>query len=291
VHHQAAFTCSILNSQPMGFYSASSLVRDAQAHGVEVRPACVVRSAWDNLLEREGERVALRLGLRQIKGMPEAAAKAIVAVREEAKLSSLADLVRRAGLKKNEVEALAEAGALAALVLERREALWRARAPRAGGLFEGTAIEADEDVGLPPASPLEQLVLDYGRVGLSIEDHPMKHLRAGLDRTGVKRAVDLREGKHGEAVTVAGLVIGRQRPATASGITFVTLEDETGTINLIVHKSVFASGYAVARHAKLLLVRGKLEKEGGVIHVLARTMERLGLPRGKALDAKSRDFR
>ena len=172
----------------------------------------------------------------------------------------------------------------------RREALWRARAPREGGLFEGLPIEADEDVGLPALRPFEQLALDYGRVGLSIDDHPMKHLRADLARRGVRRAVELGRVAHGSSVVVAGLVIGRQRPGTASGVTFFTLEDETGMVNLIVQARLFAESYAVARHAKLLLVEGRLERQGEVIHVMAEAMERLHLPDGEEPPTRSRDF-
>jgi error-prone DNA polymerase len=315
VFHPAAFTCALLNAQPMGFYSPSSLVRDAQAHGVTVRPVCVLASDWDNLLEydeasgartlpeggRRGEldeQPAIRLGMRQVKGMPEVAAQAIVAARREAPFRSLADLVQRTGLKKNEVEALAEAGALAALVPERREALWRARAPRAPGLFEGLPMEGDRDVGLPALGRVEQLILDYGRTGMSIEDHPMNHIRpritgARAGRAGRERvhtARDLLHTKDGKNVVVAGLVIGRQRPATASGVTFITLEDETGVINLVVHKRIFTEQYLVARHAKIVLVRGRVEREGEVIHVLVRKMERLDLPGDEPLAARSRDF-
>jgi error-prone DNA polymerase len=275
----------------MGFYSPSSIVKDAQRHDIEVRPPCVVRSDWDCTLEGP----ALRLGLRQITGMGEAAARAIMAARASspspsAPFVSVRDLAFRATLKKNEVEALAEAGALEALVPSRREALWKARAPREGGLFHGMDIESDEDVGLPPMPKIEQLSLDYSRVGLSIGDHPLRHLRDRLQAKGVLRAEELLPLAHGTRVTVAGLVIGRQRPATASGITFVTLEDETGLVNLVVRRDVFAENYAVARHAKLVIVKGKVEREGIVIHVLAETLERLTLPGGKEPPARSRDF-
>ena len=286
VHHPAEFACALLNAQPMGFYSPSSIVKDAQRHGVEVRPPCAVESAWDCTMQ-DG---ALRLGLRQIRGLGEAAVAALTAARAEAPFASLRDLVHRARLRKNDVEALAEAGALERIVPARREALWRARAPREGGLFEGLAIEEDEDVGLPALRPLEQLALDYGRVGLSVDDHPMRHLRAELTPRGVRRAEELRTIAHGSAVTVAGLVIGRQRPGTASGITFVTLEDETGMVNLVVQRTVFADNYAVARHAKLVLVRGRLERQGEVIHVLALEMARLALPDGEEMKVRSRDF-
>jgi error-prone DNA polymerase len=291
VHHPAEFACALLNAQPMGFYSPSSIVKDAQRHGVEVRPPCVARSPWDSTLEPSaGPHRALRLGLRLIRGMGQGVADAIVKARREAPFASVDDLIRRAHLRKNDAEALAEAGALSTIVSARREALWRARAPREGGLFAKLPIEPDEDVGLPALRPLEQLALDYGRVGLSIDDHPMKHLRAGLAERGVRRAEDLRRVAHGSSVAVAGLVIGRQRPGTASGITFFTLEDETGMVNLIVHATTFAENYAVARHARLLLVEGRLERQGEVVHVLAETMERLLLPDGDDPPTRSRDF-
>ena len=290
-HHPAHFACALLNAQPMGFYSPSSIVQDAQRHRVEVRPPCVIAGAWDSTLEPSGVALpAMRLGLRQIRGLGEAAGLAITRARSAAPLSSLADLVRRAELDRRAVEALAEAGALDRLVPSRREALWRARAPREGGLFQGKDIEADRDVGLPALRPLEQLTLDYERVGLSLHDHPMSHLRAELAGLGARRARDLPALAHGTAVIVAGMVIGRQRPGTASGVTFVTLEDETGMVNLIVQQTVFAESYAVARHAPLLLVRGRLEKQGAVIHVLAETLSRLSLPDGEEPKTRSRDF-
>jgi error-prone DNA polymerase len=292
VHHPAAFACALLNAQPMGFYSASSLVKDAQRHGVEARPACVARSDWDCTLEpaADPKSPALRLGLRQIKGFGEASAQRIVEARAGGPFASLQDLVKRAHLRRLDLEALAEAGALVTLVPARREALWRSRAPREGGLFEGLAIEPDEDVGLPPIRPLEQLSLDYQRVGLSIHDHPMRYLRVRLGRRGVRLASDLLELGDGTPVSVAGLVIGRQRPGTASGITFITLEDETGMVNLVVRRDTFAANYGVARHAKLLLAEGRLEREGEVIHVLVHGLERLSLPSGEELPVRSRDF-
>jgi error-prone DNA polymerase len=295
VHHGLEFSCALLNAQPMGFYSPSSIVQDAQRHGFEVRPPCVARSDWDSKLERVREertdaQSAMRLGFRLIRGLGEGAARAIMAARAEEPFGSLRDLVHRAHLQKDDIEALAEAGALTAIVPARREALFRAHAPREGGLFEGLDIEPDEDVGLPPMPKLTQLALDYGRVGLSVDDHPMRHLRDRLRALGVRRAEELRALRHGTAVVVAGLVVGRQRPGTASGITFVTLEDETGFVNLIVRRDVFAENYAVARHAKLVFVKGKLERQGEVIHVVAETLERIALPDGEELPARSRDF-
>ncbi|MBD0321728.1 MAG: error-prone DNA polymerase, partial [Gemmatimonadetes bacterium] len=293
VHHPAAFLCALLNSQPMGFYSPSSLVKDAQRHGVEVRPVCAVQSDWDCTLEPPAAGAtgpAVRLGLRQIRGIGEGVARSIMAARAEAPFASLQDLIRRARLKKNEIEALAEAGAFAVLVPERREALWRARAPREGGLFAGMAIEPDEDVGLAPMPKLTQLSLDYGRVGLSLHDHPLKHLREKLAAQGVRTAAELRSLADGSWVMVAGLVIGRQRPGTASGVTFITLEDETGMINLVVQQNIFADNYGVARHARLLWAKGKLERQGEVIHVLALELARVSLSAEEELPGRSRDF-
>jgi error-prone DNA polymerase len=293
VYYPAEFACALLNAQPMGFYSPSSIVKDAQRHRVVVKPPCVIASAWDSTLEAppKGSKIpAIRLGLRQIRGLGPGVAEAIKRARAEGALTSVPELVRRAHLKKNDVEALAEAGALEALVPARREALWRARAPREAGLFDGVDLEVDEDVGLPKLRPLEQLALDYGRVGLSIHDHPVRHLRDQLARAGVKRAGDLPSIAHGETVSVAGMVIGRQRPGTASGVTFVTLEDETGMANVIVGAQLFADNYAVARHTKLVLVRGRLERQGRVIHVLAEAIERLALPDGEEPKVRSRDF-
>ncbi|MFO0760047.1 MAG: error-prone DNA polymerase [Byssovorax sp.] len=295
VHHPEAFVCALLNAQPMGFYSASSLVKDAQRHGVAVRPVSITESRWDSTLEppdagSASRRRALRLGFRLIKGLGESTGRDIEKARDEAPFTSLEDLILRASLKKSEIEALAEAGALAPLVPERRNALWRARAPREDGLYEGLAIEGEGDIGLRPMPALQQLALDYGRVGLSLHDHPMKHLRDELRQRGVRRAEELAKLRDGCTVRVAGLVIGRQRPGTAQGITFFTLEDETGMVNLIVQAKLFGDNYAVARHAQLLLVKGRLERQGSVIHVLALSLTRLDLPGGAEIASTSRDF-
>ncbi|MDC3962298.1 error-prone DNA polymerase [Polyangium jinanense] len=288
VHHQAAFTCAILNSQPMGFYSPSSLVQDAQRHGVIVRPVCVVSSGWDHFLEDAG---VIRLGMRLVKGFGWSGAEGVLRARAEAPFTGVADLVRRAGLQKNEVEALAEAGALEALVPSRREALWRARAPRLpDGLFAKVPLEEEKDVGLPKMRPAEQLVLDYGRVGLSLHDHPLRHLRPRLEQEGTVTAASIKERRTGESVRVAGLVVGRQRPATASGVTFVTLEDETGVINVIVRKDLFEASYAAARYAKIMAVRGRVERQGEVVHLLAEALDRLDAPGKRGVPTRSRDF-
>ncbi len=286
VFYPAEFLAAILNSQPMGFYSPSSLVQDAQRHGVAVFAPCVVKSDWDTRLEGDG----VRLGLRLIRGVGEASGQKLLAARRGGPFVSVDDLMVRSGLGRDVVEALGEAGALAALVPERREALWRARAPREGGLYKGRSIEPDRDVGLDPLPPLEALAMDYGRVGLSLHDHPMKHLRARLSERGVVTAERLHHKKNRSKVVVAGLVIGRQRPGTASGVTFFTLEDETGPVNVIVRADVFADNFVIAKTAPLLLVRGRVEREGDVVHVLALGMERIDLAQEEQMSFRSRDF-
>jgi error-prone DNA polymerase len=292
-HHPAAFACGLLNAQPMGFYSPSSIVQDAQRHGVRVRSVSVMESNWDHSLEEDalshGDR-ALRIGLRLVKGLGEASGLAIEAARKEKPFSSIHDLAIRTDLKKNELEALAEAGALEALSPGRRQALWDALAPRDPGLLRVAEPNAADAPRFRPHLKVEQLLLDYGRLGLSIDDHPMRHVRPHLARRRVSRARDLPGIVHGTSVRVAGLVTGRQRPQTASGITFMSLEDETGIINLIVHVKTFEQHRHTALYARLLFVSGTLERDGEVIHVVVRAMERLELPNDEPLPARSRDF-
>ena len=285
-HHPAAFAASLINSQPMGFYSASTIVRDAQKHGVEVLPVRVGDSDWDCTLTSDSE-PRVRLGMRLIKGLGEPTARAIERARAEHVFRDLDDLVQRASLRRGAVEVLAEAGALEELVPGRRQALWRARAPRAGALFANEVIR-EVDVDLPPLRPAEQLVLDYTRVGLSIHDHPMRHVRKKLRRRGVLRADQIARVPNGASIALAGVVLNRQRPATASGVVFMTLEDETGMANLVLWASVFDANRHTAVHASMLLVHGKVETHDGVTHVLVERLERLDTPGG--MRPRSRDF-
>jgi error-prone DNA polymerase len=308
----AHFTCAVLNSQPMGFYSPSSLVKDAQRHGVEVRGVDVMTSHWDSSLEAPSEsskiksrfsqaQRALRLGLRLVKGLRKQAGERIVAVRcERRHFNDLAEFVRLTELKRDEVQALAEAGALESIVPERRQAMWNARAPRLTGLFSN-ATWNEPKVALPPLLPQQQLLLDYQRVGLSVHDHPLNHLRAALQRRGMFTATQLKDVAHQTRVQVAGLVLSRQRPATASGVVFLTLEDETGTINVVLFSKVFEQFELEARHSSLLSVVGKLERQvtlpkgdelgkpTPVIHVIAESLTRLDVP-GRDVHPPSRDF-
>ena len=329
-HYPAHFCCALLNSQPMGFYEPTTLVRDAQAHGVEVRDVCIERSDWDSTLEEpdvSGGRVkshapgaqrALRLGFRLIKGLGEDCARRILRARAHSKFFSLNDAIHRARLKKDEVEVLAESGALERLEAGRRNALWRAKAPRTPGLFEGIS-SVETLVEFPSLKPAEQLVLDYGTKGLSVEDHPLRHHRKRLSKLGAVRAADLLYLPKGRRVAVAGLVMARQRPATANGVVFLTLEDETGSANLIVYAAVFEKYHHIARHAQMLFVAGRIERDsrlplpvrmeaesegvtsdstlvGGVdsqtpvIHLLVEHIERWDNEARPALRVRSRDF-
>jgi error-prone DNA polymerase len=308
-HYPAHFICALLNSQPMGFYSPSSLVKDAQRHGVEVRQVSIEKSFWDSSLEPSsdacrvqsdwpGASKALRLGFRLVKGMGEASGKTIEAERAAQPFTSLDDVVRRAKLRKGEVEALAEAGAFEEFVKGRRHALWKARAPRTEGLFAKLDV-AEPSVVLPALHAQEQLLLDYSRVGLSVNDHPMRHLRSRLAQRQVVTSAALQELSQGTVTWVAGLVLTRQRPGTASGVVFITLEDETGTMNLVLYSGIFDKFYLAARHSALMLARGKVERqvtqprEGEVgkatpiIHVLVDHVERLDV---LEVTSRSRDF-
>jgi error-prone DNA polymerase len=305
VHYPAHFACALVNSQPMGFYSPSAIFQDAARHGVEVRDVSIVESFWDCTLEAPSEaseiestypeaQRAVRLGFRLVKGFSERTARRIEAARAESPFSSLDDMVRRVDLHKDELELLAESGALEPLVRGRRNALWQARAPRVAGLFRESDV-VEPRVELPPLRAAEQLVLDYGRKGLSLQDHPMRHLRARMKARGVITTAELFETKAKSRVSVAGLVTCRQQPGTASGVVFITLEDETGNANLILWRSVYERLRLVARHATLLLAHGEVERQQAephhtpVVHLVVHELERLDLSESR-LRVPSRDF-
>jgi error-prone DNA polymerase len=300
VHHPLEFACALINSQPMGFYSVSSIVRDAQKRDVLVRSPDVTQSDWDCTIEVRPAprpvRRALQLGMRIVKGMGEEAAQRIIRARGESPFRDPKDLAVRAELRTDQMDALAEAGALSSLASERRCAMWLVREPDQGPLFE-KGPSNEPAVSLLPLADVEQLRFDYARLGLSVDDHPMRHLRARMKKRGVVTSAELFYLRHGTLAKVAGLVLSRQRPMTASGVVFVTLEDEHGMTNLILTPAIFDRSYRIAVHARLLLVEGKVErtprvaKEGEhpVIHVLVEKLEALQLPGG--LEARSRDFR
>jgi error-prone DNA polymerase len=290
-HEPAAFTCALLNSQPMGFYSASQLVQDAQRHGVRVRPVDINHSGWDCSLEADEKGAAvLRLGFRMVKGLSEEAGQRIVEARSAGAYSQVQQLCERADLNRHELGVLASAGALRPVSGDRHRARWAvAGAEKPLPLFP--SMERFEPAPLL-RKPTEgqDIVADYRTTGLTLERHPVCLLRRHLDRYRYVRADELSRLRHGQRVNVAGLVITKQRPGTASGVIFVTLEDESGQVNLVLWKQVAEQYRAALLNARLLGVAGELQVEGKVIHVIARQLfDHSGLLGD--LSVVSRDFR
>ena len=290
-HEPAAFTCALLNSQPMGFYSASQLVQDAQRHGVSVRPVDINRSDWDCSLEADDTgAAALRLGLRMVKGLSKEAGERIAAERTSGDYTQVQALLERVDLDRRELGVLASSGALQSLSGDRHRARWDvAGAEKPLPLFPSMErYEATPLLRKPTEG--QNIVADYRNTGLTLERHPMCLLRRHLDRYRYIRAEQLPTLGNGQSVNVAGLVITKQRPGTASGVIFVTLEDETGQVNLVLWKQVAEQHRAALLNARLLGITGELQIEGQVIHVIARQLfdhsDLLG-----DLSVHSRDFR
>jgi error-prone DNA polymerase len=278
LHHPAEFLCALLNSQPMGFYSPSQLVQDAQKakgerRGVEVLPVDVLESDWDCTLEPafHGDR-AVRLGLRMANGLGQPAAERILASREASRFASVADLATRAALQRRDLSALAKAGALQRLAGNRHAALWQAAGiePQTP-LLRGTAAR-EEDPDLRAPTEGEDIVADYASTGLTLGRHPLALLRTRLARGRSITAEALMRLPHGSRAKVTGIVTGRQRPGTASGTVFVTLEDETGWVNVIVWPGLVEEQRRELLGAKLLTVFGALERDGEVAHLIARRL-------------------
>ncbi|MDX1576359.1 MAG: OB-fold nucleic acid binding domain-containing protein, partial [Kiloniellales bacterium] len=283
-HYPEVFAAALLNSQPMGFYAPAQIVRDAREHEVEVRPPDVNASDWDCTLEPSaGACFALRLGLRQIKGLAEAEARALVAARGNGYVE-VRELWRRAGLGAKALEALARADAFGTLGLGRRAALWAVKGLPlgAGGTGGGTlplfAAAGEEEQGeepevvLPQAALSEEVVDDYRSLRLSLKAHPVSFLRGELAAMGLVEAARLLELPDGTWVRLAGLVLVRQRPGSAKGVIFATLEDETGVANAVVWPDVFARYRQTVLKASLLLVEGRLQREQTVIHLVAQRL-------------------
>ncbi|MDG2003483.1 MAG: error-prone DNA polymerase [Novosphingobium sp.] len=280
-HFPAAFACGLLNSQPMGFYAPAQIVRDAREHGVTVLPADVNCSEWDCTLEEEegtqGHPIALRLGLRQIDGFHEHVAAQLVAAREAGgAFADVTALKERAGLSPATVERLASADAFTSLQLPRRQALWDARSLIAGDelpLFAAMAARGEGAEKAPtalPAMPLsEEVVADYQTQRLSLKAHPLAFLRAPLGERGFIRCSDLRKRKYRAMVQIAGVVLIRQRPGSAKGVCFITLEDETGVANIVVWPHVMERFRRVVMGARLLEIRGRVEQDDDVVHIIA----------------------
>jgi error-prone DNA polymerase len=274
-YHHAAFTAALLNNWPMGFYHPSTLVNDAVRHDVEVRPIDVTRSGWRCDVEDAGR--ALRLGLRYVSGLREETGRRIEAARAAAPWASLADFAARAEPNERELTTLAEVGALAALGGTRRQALWQVDAiGKSGALF----ARVDPDAGAAPVALLEmtgmeEMAADFRAGSISTGPHPMTFARAELARRGVKRAADLRGVPNGRRVAIAGVVVVRQRPSTAKGFVFVTLEDETGFANAIVTPQRFAQHKHVIVASNGLIIEGVLQNLDGVVSIKADRFEPL----------------
>lgn len=272
-HHPDVFCCALLNAQPMGFYATAQIVRDAQLHGVEIRPVSVNESMWDCTLEApSGSRHAVRLGLRMVKGLSATHADDLVA-RRGAGYRSIEDMWRRLSVPVATLERLAEADGFLTLDVDRRQALWiiRGLSDTRLPLFDTIPAEPDPEpvVALKAMTAGRQVVEDYRSTGLSLRRHPVSFLRRDLAARGIVRCADLLTIRDGKRVEVAGIILVRQRPGSAHGVLFVTIEDESGHANLILWPDVFEKQRRLVLSASMIACRGKLQLEGEVIHVIA----------------------
>jgi error-prone DNA polymerase len=301
-HYLAAFTCAMLNNQPMGFYSPATLISDAKRHGLKVLPIDVQHSDWQCTLEELGDAdrdkysdpFALRLGLRYVKGLHQQTGETIMQARNDDVFASEYDLQRRIPeIRKPELILLAKAGALnwAGEKHHRRTALWRAeRAGQSvGPLFEDVpdTYESDTSEPLAAMSTEERLVEDYKGTGLTVGPHPMSYHRSRLTSMGITRAADLHTMQDGIYARIAGCVIARQRPGTASGFVFLSLEDESGISNAIIQPDLYERNRVVVTSGKILLVEGTLQNQDGVVSVKASAVQHLAFSN---VDVRSHDF-
>ncbi|MBI6954000.1 error-prone DNA polymerase [Pseudomonas sp. CCOS 191] len=290
-HEPAIFTCALVNSWPMGFYSPDQLLQEARRQGIEVRPVDVFHSEWDCTLEALGENeLAIRLGLRQIRGFSEDDARRLEQARALRPWRDVEDLCLRVGLDGRARARLADAGALRGLAGDRHQARWQVAAVQAQlPLFAEVESTLEQAVALPTPSIAEDLAADYGTLGTTLGPHPLTLLRTRLRALGCRSSRELTGVEHGDSIAVAGIVVGRQRPQTASGVTFVTLEDEHGMVNVVVWRDLAERQRRELVGSKLLKVSGRLEQESGVRHLIARRLEDIS-PLLQGLDVRSRDF-
>ena len=289
-HHPDAFACALLNAQPMGFYAPAQIVRDAREHGVEVRPVDVNASGWDNSLEdagegRRAECCALRLGLRQVGGLRQEDAARIVDARDVdtryVPYPDVGTLARRAGISASAIETLAGADAFRSMGLDRRQALWQARALAKAPplpLFEAADQRGEgrePAVALPAMAEGEQVVEDYRTLRLSLHAHPLAFLRERLAGRGALAAEGMARARDGDRAAAAGLVLVRQRPGSAKGVIFMTLEDETGTVNVVVWPNILERYRRAVLGGRLAMVRGRVQRAGEIVHLVAAHVEDL----------------
>ncbi|MDC8785831.1 error-prone DNA polymerase [Roseateles koreensis] len=291
-HEPAVFLCALLNSQPLGFYSPSQLVQDARQHNIEVRPADVNLSSPACSLEpRPGStQPAVRLGLQLIAGLSNAAAQRIAAARLHGPFNNTQELAERASLDQQDLQQLAAADALQTLAGQRRQQVWQATAlTRLPPLLQGS-LPLEEPLPLPAAPEGEEVLWDYASLGLTLRSHPLKLLRPRLARLGLQTATQLLPWPSGRQAHACGIVTVRQRPQTAKGTLFISLEDETGCVQVIVWPDIYAAHRTLLRTARLLAVHGKWQAENGVRHLLAHHFDDLSPWLGR-LGMGSRDFR
>ncbi|MEL6897040.1 MAG: error-prone DNA polymerase, partial [Planctomycetota bacterium] len=300
-HYPAAFCAALLNSQPLGFYTPNQLISDARKNGVIVLPPEVNRSDYESILVDDvnsAGTAAIRLGLQHVRSLPTAIAMGIVEQRRQhGAYASVADLTRRARLSQSSLSILADADALSGLADDRRRAYWDALAederPRSssGDLMAlMDDVEEEEPLALESMSELEEVYADYNTTGISLRAHPISFCRDELRQLKCKTAAELKDTRSGRMIRVAGLVTMRQRPGTAKGITFVSLEDETGTMNLILYPAVWDNYFKIARTSNAWLAEGRLENKHNVIHVIIERLEDLR-DRVEGLEIRTRDFR
>jgi error-prone DNA polymerase len=284
VYRPAEFYVGLLNAQPMGFYSPATLVQDARRHGISVRPACVIRSGDGATVERDRQ---IRVGLRAIRGLHQASISSLLEARATKPFVSVADFIRRTSMSRRERHALASAGALNALAGSRRQALWESvKTDLEFDLFANVQSQDNSEQLLTPMSIVERIQADFSTVGLTTGDHPMKHLRAQFPE--LWRADELALAKNGTRVRVGGSVICRQRPGTAKGVVFVSLEDETGIANAILYADIFEANRLVVTQNPALVLEGPVQVQDGVVHI---KVERISALRADALPAQaSHDF-
>ena len=291
-HYLAAFTCAILNNQPMGFYSSAVLVKDAQRHGLRVLPIDVQQSQWDCTIEHQAERKVLRVGLRYVRGMRQETAEALVRAREEGgPFTSSDDLARRVPLlNRKDMVSLASVGALnwVGETQHRRDALWQVeRVSRRPGPLLQEAEEAEVDSPLAQMNWEERLVADFRGTGITVGKHPLAHHRERLTRMKIRTAEELQVTPNGRHVRVAGCVIARQRPGTAKGFVFLSLEDESGISNIIISPQLYDQNRVLVSTERFLMIEGRLQNLDSVVHVRAEKLESLHL---NVIAAPSHDF-
>ncbi|MEJ2481518.1 MAG: error-prone DNA polymerase, partial [Acidihalobacter sp.] len=289
-HEPAAFTAALLNSQPMGFYAPSQLLQDARRHGVKVRGVDIQASEWDCTLEPTGaQQPALRLGLRMIKGFSSGGAQRLLEARAQKPFADMDELGRRGGLSVRDLKYLAASGALASLAGHRHLARWQSLGlQRQGDLLRDAPIH-DAPPQLMPPGEGDDLVADYTQLGFTLGRHPLALLRGHFSRRRYRYSKELERMPNGRAAKTVGLVVTRQRPATATGVIFLTLEDEWGSINVVVWRELAERCRALVLHGRLLGVGGVIERSDGVYHLIARRLEGYDALLGR-LPTGSRDF-